>query len=110
MRFRNDTATPLFIRGLSGGGWVRFEIYSLPTGRTVTFSKPAVSNVRPAIDTSVTTPALKKGQTERLETPTAGKDVFVTRTVRDASGRVVHTDRWFSHYIRVDGILRIGIG
>jgi vancomycin resistance protein YoaR len=110
MRFRNDTATPLFIRGLSGGGWVRFEIYSLPTGRTVTFSKPAVSNVRPAIDTSVRTSALKKGQTERLETPTAGKDVFVTRTVRDASGRVVHTDRWFSHYIRVDGILRIGIG
>ena len=67
-------------------------------------------NVRPAIDTSVKTTALKKGQTERTESPADGKDVVVVRTVRDASGRIIHTDRWVSHYIRVDGILRIGIG
>jgi vancomycin resistance protein YoaR len=110
MRFRNDTPNALFIRGISGGTWVRFEIYSKPTGRTVTFSSPSVSNVRKAIDTSVKTTELKRGQTERTETPTDGKDVVVTRTVRDASGRVIHSDRWSSHYVRVDGILRIGIG
>src|SRR4030095_15830837 len=63
MRFRNDTPNALFIRGLTGGNWVRFEIYSNPTGRTVTFSRPLVSNVRPAIDTIVKTAQLKKGQT-----------------------------------------------
>jgi vancomycin resistance protein YoaR len=110
MRFRNDTKNALFVRGLSGSTWVRFEIYSVPTGRTVSFSTPAVSNVRKAIDTTVKTAELKRGQTERTETPSDGKDVVVVRTVRDSSGRVIHSDRWASHYVRVDGILRIGIG
>jgi vancomycin resistance protein YoaR len=110
MRFRNDTAYPLFVRGQAGRNWVRFEIYSKPLGRSVTFSKPAVSNVRPAIDTVVYTAELKRGEKKRTETPTAGKDVWVSRTVRDAGGRVLHVDRWFSHYVRVDGVLQIGTG
>jgi vancomycin resistance protein YoaR len=110
MRFRNDTPNALFVRGLSGHNWVRFEIYSRPTGRTVTFSRPLVSNVRPAIDTIVKTAQLKKGETERTESPTDGKDVVVSRTVRDSSGHVIHFDTWYSHYVRVDGVLRVGIG
>jgi vancomycin resistance protein YoaR len=110
MRFRNDTDHALLIRGLSGSTWVRFEIYSIPIGRTVSFSAPSVSNIRKAIDTTVTTTELKRGQKERTETPSDGKDVWVTRTVRDAGGRVIHRDSWFSHYVRVDGVVRIGIG
>ena len=110
MRFRNDTSEALIIRGLSGPGWVRFEIYSRPNGRTVSFSSPSVSNVRKAVDTRVKTTSLKKGQTERLESPSNGMDVVVTRTVRDSSGRVIHSDRWSSHYVRVDGVLQVGVG
>jgi vancomycin resistance protein YoaR len=110
MRFRNDTANSLYIRGLSGPNWVRFEIYSVPNGRTVTFSRPAVSNVRKAIDTVVRTSSLKRGQTKRSEYPTNGMDVVVYRTVRNASGAVIHSDRWVSHYIRVDGVLLVGTG
>jgi vancomycin resistance protein YoaR len=110
MRFRNDTPNALFIRGTSGGNWVRFEIYSKPTGRTVSFTKPSVTNVRRAIDTSVKTTALKAGQRKRTETPTDGKDVVVSRIVRDASGKVIHSDTWRSHYVRVDGVVQIGIG
>jgi vancomycin resistance protein YoaR len=110
MRFRNDTPNALFIRGLSGGGWVRFEIYSLPTGRTVSFSRPSVSNVRKATDTVQYTASLKKGRSERIEFPANGMDVVVTRTVRSASGAVLHSDRWASHYVRVTGILMVGTG
>jgi len=110
MRFRNDTANSLYIRGLSGSNWVRFEIYSVPNGRTVTFSRPAVSNVRKAIDTTVRTSSLKRGQTKRVEYPTNGMDVVVYRTVRNTSGAVIHSDRWVSHYIRVDGVLLVGTG
>ncbi|HET9346255.1 MAG TPA: VanW family protein, partial [Candidatus Limnocylindrales bacterium] len=110
MRFRNDTSEALLIRGLSGSGWVRFEIYSRPLGRTVTFSSPSVSNVRQAVDTRVETSELRKGQTERIESPSNGMDVVVTRTVRDSNGRVLHSDRWVSHYVKVDGILRVGVG
>ena len=110
MRFRNDTGNSLFIRGLSGHGWVRFEIYSLPTGRTVTFTKPAVSNVRQAIDQTVRTASLKRGTSKRMESPTNGMDVVVYRTVRNSSGSIIHSDRFVSHYIRVNGLLLVGTG
>ena len=108
MRFRNDTANSLYIRGLSGPGWVRFEIYSVPNGRTVTFSRPAVSNVRKATDQTIHTSSLKRGQSKREEYPVNGMDVVVTRTVRNANGAVIHSDRFVSHYIRVNGVLLVG--
>jgi vancomycin resistance protein YoaR len=110
MRFRNDTGVPIYIRGTAGSGWVRFDIYSLPTGRTVTFSKPSVSNVRRAVDRVIRTSALRAGTSRRDETPANGMDVVVVRTVRDATGRVVHSDRFVSHYKRVDGIVMVGTG
>jgi vancomycin resistance protein YoaR len=110
MRFRNDTGSSLFIRGLSGHGWVRFEIYSLPTGRTVTFTRPAVSNVRQAIDQTIKTASLKRGTSKRMESPTNGMDVVVYRTVRNSSGSIIHSNRFVSHYIRVNGLLLVGTG
>ena len=110
MRFRNDTSEALLIRGLSGAGWVRFEIYSRPNGRTVTFSSPSVSNVRKAVDTRVNTTSLKKGQTER------------TRVAVERHGRLGHPDRpgrerpghplrpLDEPLLRVDGVLQVGIG
>ncbi|MDQ2966555.1 MAG: VanW family protein [Chloroflexota bacterium] len=108
MRFRNDTDVPIYIRGLTGSGWVRFEIYSLPTGRTTAFSKASVSNVRRAVDRVVRTSALRAGTRRRDETPANGMDVVVVRTVRDARGGVIHHDRFVSHYGRVDGIVLVG--
>ena len=110
MRFRNDTNHPLLIRGLSGVNWVRFEIYSVPIGRSVTFTNPAVSNVRKAGDRTVQTSALRRGTSKRIEYPANGMDVVVYRTVRNSGGSVIHNDRFVSHYIRVDGILQVGIG
>ena len=92
MRFRNDTAFPILIRGFASPGVVRFEIWSVPNGRTTTLSRPQVSNVVPGADSVVMTTALRKGTSERIEWPVDGKDVVVTRTVRDASGRVIHHD------------------
>jgi vancomycin resistance protein YoaR len=110
MRFRNDTQAPIYIRGIGGGGSVRFEIYSLPNGRKVTFSKASVANVRRAVDRAVRTDTLRAGTRRRDETPANGMDVAVTRTVRDARGAVIHSDRFVSHYGRVDGIVLIGTG
>ena len=110
MRFRNDTSFPILIRGFASPGVVRFEIWSVPNGRTVSLSRPQVSNVVRGSDTVVKTTALRKGTSERTEWPVDGKDVVVTRTVRDASGRVIHHDVYVSHYHRMIGINRIGIG
>jgi vancomycin resistance protein YoaR len=114
MSFTNDTDYPLLIRGVrirkGESGWVRFDLYSVPTGRSVRFSKPIVRDIRPAIDTTQRTKSMKAGQTERVEYPVDGKKVWVTRVVRDRNGHVIHKETYFSNYKRVDGITLVGIG
>jgi vancomycin resistance protein YoaR len=109
MRFRNDTRYPILIRGFASPGVVRYEIWSVPNGRTVSLSRPQVTNVVAGSDSTVKASDLPKGTSERIEWPVDGKDVVVTRTVRDSSGRVIHRDTFVSHYHRMIGINRIGI-
>jgi vancomycin resistance protein YoaR len=110
MRFRNDTPYPILIRGFASPGFVRYEIWSVPNGRTVSLSRPQVTNVVPGSDSTVLAPDLPMGTSERTEWPVDGKDVVVTRTVRDANGRIIHFDTFVSHYHMMIGIKRIGVG
>jgi vancomycin resistance protein YoaR len=112
MSWRNDTKYPVLIRGFKirdgNAGYVRFDLYSVPNGRSVTFSKPIVKNVRPASDSVQYTSSLAPGARKRIEYPVDGKDVWVTRTVRDANGNVIHTETYYSHYARITGIVLVG--
>ncbi|HEV8547034.1 MAG TPA: VanW family protein [Candidatus Limnocylindrales bacterium] len=114
MSWTNDTGYPVLIRGYKirdgSAGYVRFEIYSVPTGRTVRFSKPIVRNVKPSWDTIQYTTTLPAGVRKRIEYPVTGKDVWVTRTVTDRSGRIVHQETYYSHYARITGIVLVGKG
>jgi vancomycin resistance protein YoaR len=108
MSFRNDTPNPILIHGINAYGLVTFELWSVDAGRKVSFSPPIVKNVRPARDTTEYTDTLPAGATKRIESPADGKDVWVTRTVRDADGNIVHQETYYSHYARVDGVTLIG--
>lgn len=112
MSFTNDTDYPILIRGSGwregSAGYVKFELYSVPNGRKVSFSKPIVANVRPATDTIEYTSSLPAGTSKRIEYPVDGKQVTVTRTVRDRAGKVIHTDTYFSNYARITGITLVG--
>ncbi|HEX9550332.1 MAG TPA: VanW family protein [Candidatus Limnocylindrales bacterium] len=112
MSFRNDTDNPILIRGIGWNvgsrGYVKFELWSVPSGRTVTFTKPIVKNVKPASDSTQYTTSLAPGVRERIEYPVDGKDVWVTRIVKDAAGAVIHQETYYSHYARITGILMIG--
>ncbi len=112
MSFTNDTDYPILIRGAGwregSAGYVRFRLYSVPTGRTVSFSKPIVENVRKATDTVQYTSSLAPGVATRVEYPVDGKQVTVTRTVRDRNGTVLHSNTYFSSYARITGLTLIG--
>ena len=110
MRFRNDTSHPILIKAHASPGTVTFEIWSVPNGRTVSWSTPSVRNVVRGYDSVQMTATLKRGERERIEWPVDGKDVSVTRTVRNADGRVVHRDTFVSHYHRMVGIMQVGTG
>jgi len=111
MEFTNDTRYPVLIRGYKirngSSGYVKFALYSVPTGRKVSFSKPVVKNFRPATDTIQYTSSLPKGASERVEFPVDGMQVWVTRTVRK-KGEVIHKETYFSNYARITGITLVG--
>jgi len=112
MSFTNDTPYPVLIRGYKikkgSSGYVRFDIYSVPTGRKVTISNPTIKNVRPASDSVQYTSTLAPGVRKRIEYPVDGKDVWRTVTVRDAAGNVIHQTTYYSHYARITGIVLVG--
>jgi vancomycin resistance protein YoaR len=108
MRWTNDTPWPVLIRGVNGKGWVRFELYSVPTGRTVTLADPVVSDEQEASDSIVFTRNLPEGRTKRAEKPHDGFRVSVERTVRGANGAVIRQDTFTSRYGTVRGVLLVG--
>jgi len=108
MTFRNDTEYPVLIRAYAKPGIVRFTIYSVPTGRRVELSPPVVKNYKPGHTETEYTTTLKPGVRNQVEYPADGQDVWVTRTVYDAAGAVIHRETYFSHYTRMIGLIQIG--
>jgi vancomycin resistance protein YoaR len=112
MTFTNDMKTPIVIlsfkirHGLRG--YVRYQIWGVPDGRTVSLSRPSVSNVRVATTNTVTVTTLPHGVRQQVEYPSNQMDVSVTRVVRAANGRVLHDDTWVSHYVLWNGLIQVG--
>jgi vancomycin resistance protein YoaR len=110
MSFRNDTPYPLIIRAYTGYGYVRFDLYGVPTGRKVTLTTPIITNRTYGHDTVEYTSSLPAGQTRRVEGIINGFDASVTRYVYDANGALIHEDHFFSHYSAVNGVVLVGTG
>ncbi|MBA2555867.1 MAG: VanW family protein [Chloroflexi bacterium] len=114
MTFTNDTEYPILIRGINKHGVVKFHLYSVPNGRTVTFSRPQITNRRPAtdkveyVDRVPGGRELAPGERKRVEYPVDGFQVSVTRTVRDESGEIIHQDTFYSNYARITGLTYVG--
>jgi hypothetical protein len=88
---------------------VTFEIWTVPTGRTVEFSEPIVvpNEIKPE-DYFEYTDELRPGEQDRVEYPIEGFESWVTRTVRDALGNIVHQDEYYSKYRVIHGITLVG--
>jgi vancomycin resistance protein YoaR len=95
-RWRNDTQSPVFLWSWVADTSVTFDVWGLPTGRTVTFSDSMQFNFVDVPADQPADPAFPKGYGLR------GRDVVRTRTVTEGN-TVVHEDRFFSHYAPVWG-------
>ncbi|MGP1674649.1 MAG: VanW family protein, partial [Candidatus Limnocylindrales bacterium] len=109
--FTNDMKHPIVIRTFryraGGRGWVQYEIWGVPDGRTVSLSRPAVSNVRRATTRIVYVSSLRKGAREQVEYPVNGMHVAVTRVVR-RGGAVLHRETYHTNYALWNGIVNVG--
>ncbi len=108
MTFRNDTQFPILIRTYARPGIVRFTVYSVPTGRHVLLSRPTVKNYKRGYTIKKYVTSLRPGAYSSVEYPADGQDVWVTRTVKDRSGKVIHKETYYSHYAQMIGIILIG--
>ena len=108
MTFRNDTEHPIVIRGFGGNGFVTFQVWSAPTGRTVVITDPVTSNHRSAIETTQVSSSLAPGTSKRVEYPHDGHDVSRSVIVYDANGNQIHRNDYFSHYATVNGLTLVG--
>ncbi len=114
MSFTNDTEYPILIRGRGwkegAAGYVRFDLYSVPTGRKVTIETGTRQNLKRATDTVEYTSTLAPGARKRIEYPVDGFQVTAIRTVRDRDGNVIHRNTYYSSYARITGIMLVGKG
>ena len=109
MTWRNDTAYPVLIHAINSPGTVTFELFSVNPHRTVTLSTPIVKNYTYATTQYVKVTTLKPGQENQVEYASNGFDAWVTRTVTDATGVVIHEETYYSHYATVNGLIQVGV-
>jgi vancomycin resistance protein YoaR len=95
-KWKNDTDAPVFLWSWNDFNSVSFDVWSVPTGRSVVFSAPVQSNFVDVPADQPADPAFIPGS------KVMGRDVIRTRTVYQG-GRVLHLDTYFSHYAPVWG-------
>lgn len=95
-KWRNDTAAPVFLWSWNDATSVTFDLWSVPTGRTVVFSNAVQSKFVDVPADQPADPAFLPGA------KVAGRDVVRTRTVYEA-GKVLYQDTFYSHYAPVWG-------
>jgi vancomycin resistance protein YoaR len=115
LRWTNDTPYPIVIKAsISGTGktrWIYVQLWSKPNGRVTTFYPivPVKTNIVKATDSTEYVSSLPAGDKSpyRFEYPDPGFNTVVTRTVKDSTGAVIHSDTWYSKYGVVNGLLAI---
>lgn len=95
-QWRNDTAYPVLIRAYPAATSVAFELFSIPTGRTVVLGDPVETNLVMPPKDQPADPAYPPGAY------TQGRDVSRSWTVYE-NGRIVHAQTFRSHYVPVWG-------
>ncbi|MEO6349214.1 MAG: peptidoglycan binding domain-containing protein [Candidatus Limnocylindrales bacterium] len=108
MAFTNDTAYPMLVKGINATKSVTFEVWGIDDGRTVELSEPRIENLIQGGSVLEYTDELPAGERKEKQDAYDSFDSWVTRTVRDAAGNVIHSDEFFSHYKKLDQIILVG--
>lgn len=74
----------------------------------MTFSKPVITNYTRATTKIVYTSALPPGVRNQIEYQDDGFNSVVTRTVKDPTGKVIHTNTYVSRYATITGVVLVG--
>ena len=109
MSFTNDSEYPILIRGINRSNSVTFEIYGVPDGRhgrPVDGSRSGRQR-KPGRGSS-TRPICRPAPASASSIRSMASSRRLRRTVRSATGAILHEDTWQSSYRRVIGHILVG--
>jgi len=111
-KFRNDSDRPLLISAQAGENSVEITLAASSWERTVEYQTQAPERLREPRTTAsnprrLRDPSLASGE-QVLENGVPGREVTVTRVVKDLEGKVLLRDEFPSVYAPKDYVLRIG--
>ncbi|MCX8033619.1 MAG: VanW family protein [Thermoleophilia bacterium] len=90
LRFRNDTAHYIWIRGWSDGVHTRFNIYGTYDGRKVKITFSGFTFGQARTEETVVDPSLRPGQTKVIRSGQSARSCSVTRIVTMPDGTILH--------------------
>ena len=100
LKFKNDTGHYILIQSNADldNYALTFELYGTKDGRTVSITKPVISNmVAPPPDLYQDDPTLPMGKIVQTDFAAWGANVYFTRTVTK-NGKVIISDKFVSNY------------
>ena len=107
LKFRNDTKHWILVKGYAEPDGIRVSIYGGEKRRVV--SSPGTMQITGPIPVKrVKDPTLEKGRTVVQSEGQPPSETSVTRTVYDASGKVVHHETWNTSYKAEDTVVLVG--
>ena len=103
-KFVNDTEAWILVKAESTPSSVAVSFYSTDFGREVEFYDSGFSNFRPFRTIYEPDPRVPPGSERQLEAGVTGRDITVTRLVKQ-NEEVIRKDRFFSRYYPRDRIV-----
>ena len=110
LRFKNDTKNYILVRGASDGINTTFVIYGTDEGRTVSYETGEFYGVEEMTTVTYPVSRLGTGTTEIKTSGQAGRKIKVVRIVKNAAGKVIHNDEFYSVWKMIPREVLVGIG
>ncbi|PJF32754.1 MAG: hypothetical protein CUN52_00105 [Phototrophicales bacterium] len=112
-RFVNDSPYHLLIEAevFPERNEIQFRLYSTNPGQVVEILPPTIQNETPALPPRYEVNYdLRPGQIIQVDWAVSGADVTTVRLIKDLNGKVIRTDRVFTHYQPWGAIYQVAPG
>ncbi len=107
-QFKNDTANHILIQAYTVGTTLYFDLYGTSDGRTVSLTRPVITNqTPPPPELRQDDPTLPKGTVKQVDWSAWGATVTFKRTVTK-NGQVIANETWKSAYKPWQAVFLVG--
>ncbi len=111
LKMKNDTGGTVLLRAVNNDAQSRLEVqvWGVPQSRSVSVSGATILSSTPhPAPKYIVNPALRRGSSRQVDWAANGYNLYITRTIKDASG--VHTDKVSTSYKPWQAVYELGPG